>query len=279
MGDSNMRIRQMDGLRAVAALAVVMIHVSAGRMNPVGVSCNQTARFAVPLFIMLSGYGHMHSWLQHSGQSAVQTAKRRLQRVLPAYLVWSVLYLAVDAVFGKPHAHPIKNILTGGSYVHLYYIFILVQLILLSELFCCAVERHPAVTLLLSAGLTFGMEIVLYLLTVGQLQWQFPVAPIGLFVCWPLFYNIGAWLAKSGLSDRLRLRVCLPLWALSAVLVLRLWNAWAVRQTPVIYLHLWQMFALALAGGLAIAVTLSYLPFGEYLGGAKRTKKILQRRA
>ena len=56
MGDSNMRIRQMDGLRAVAALAVVMIHVSAGRMNPVGVSCNQTARFAVPLFIMLSGY-------------------------------------------------------------------------------------------------------------------------------------------------------------------------------------------------------------------------------
>lgn len=58
MGDSNMRIRQMDGLRAVAALAVVMIHVSAGRMNSVGVSCNQTARFAVPLFIMLSGYGH-----------------------------------------------------------------------------------------------------------------------------------------------------------------------------------------------------------------------------
>ena len=62
-------------------------------------------------------------------------------------------------------------------------------------------------------------------------------------------------------------------------MVLRLWNAWTVRQTPVIYLHLWQMFALALAGGLAIAVTLSYLPFGEYLGGAKRTKKILQRRA
>lgn len=330
----------MDGLRAVAALAVVMIHVSAGRMNPVGVSCNQIARFAVPLFIMLSGYGHMYSWLQHSGQSAVQTAKRRLKRVLPAYLIWSVLYLAVDAVFGKPHAHPIKNILTGGSYVHLYYIFILVQLILLSELFCRAVERHPAVTLLLSAGLTFGMEMVIYLLTVGRLQWQFPVAPISLFVCWPLFYNIGAWLAKSGLSNRLRLRVCLPLWVLSAMLVLlteehsaaaykmglrpdatvytlltwavlwslfsrlpeipkplqfiarhsfglylahplvlRLWNEWTTRQPQVTYLRLWQMFALALAGGLAIAVTLSYLPFGEYLGGAKRRKKILQRRA
>ena len=62
-------------------------------------------------------------------------------------------------------------------------------------------------------------------------------------------------------------------------LVLRLWNEWTTRQPQVTYLHLWQMFALALAGGLVIAVTLSYLPFGEYLGGAKRRKKILQRRA
>ena len=62
-------------------------------------------------------------------------------------------------------------------------------------------------------------------------------------------------------------------------LVLRLWNEWTTRQPQVTYLRLWQMFALALAGGLAIAVILSYLPFGEYLGGAKRRKKILQRRA
>ena len=60
-------------------------------------------------------------------------------------------------------------------------------------------------------------------------------------------------------------------------LVLRLWNEWTTRQPQVTYLRLWQMFALA--GGLAIAVILSYLPFGEYLGGAKRRKKILQRRA
>ena len=50
-----MRFRQMDGLRAAAALAVVMIHVSAGRMNPVGVFFNQLTRFAVPLFFLCSG--------------------------------------------------------------------------------------------------------------------------------------------------------------------------------------------------------------------------------
>lgn len=331
----------MDGLRAAAALAVVLIHVSAGRTNAIGVVCNQLTLFAVPVFVMLSGYGHMHSWLQHDGQSAMQTAIRRLSRVLPAYLVWSVLYLAMDAVCGKPHAHPIKNILTGGSYVHLYYIFILVQLVLLSELFCRGVDRHPAVTLILSAAATFGMETIIGLLAAGQLHWMLPVAPVGLFVCWPLFYAGGIWLAKTGFGDRLQLRVCLPLWVLAALLVLwianhaetasgsgalrpdetlyalltwavlwslfsrlpeiprplqfiarhsfglylahplvlRLWREWTVRQSPVIYLHLWQMFLLALIGGLIIAVLLSYLPFGVYLGGAKRRKNILQRRS
>ena len=326
----------MDGLRAAAALAVVLIHVSAGRTNAIGVRCNQLALFAVPVFVMLSGYGHMHSRMAGgTEQSAVQIAGRRLSRVLPAYLIWSILYLGVDAVCGKPHPHPIKNILTGGSYVHLYYIFILVQLILLSELFCRAVEKHPAVTLLLSAGMTFGMERVIALLAAEQLHWMLPVAPVGLFVCWPLFYAGGAWLAKTGLGDRLRLCICLPLWALSAVLVLwtidhvptasgsgalrpdetiyalltwavlwslfsrlpavpgplrfiarhsfglylahplvlRLWREWAVRQTPPVYLHLWQLFALALTGGLVIAVLLSALPFGSYLGGAKGRNK------
>ena len=83
----------------------------------------------------------------------------QLKRVLPAYLVWSVLYLAVDAVFGKPACTSDQKHSDRRSYVHLYYIFILVQLILLSELFCRAVERHPAVTLLLSTGLTFGMGL------------------------------------------------------------------------------------------------------------------------
>ena len=53
-------------------------------------------------------------------------------------------------------------------------------------------------------------------------------------------------------------------------MVLRLWNAWTTHHPPVIYLRLWQLYLVALGGGLAIALLLSYLPFGALLGGADR---------
>ena len=46
----------------------------------------------------------------------------------------------------------LRDLLTGGAYVHLYYIFVLVQFILLSDLFCAAMHRHPACTMVLSAA-------------------------------------------------------------------------------------------------------------------------------
>lgn len=53
-----MRFRQMDGLRAAAALAVVMIHASAGQTSDAALVWNQLSRFAVPLFLVLTGFGH-----------------------------------------------------------------------------------------------------------------------------------------------------------------------------------------------------------------------------
>ena len=53
-----MRFRQMDGLRAAAALAVVMIHVSAGQTTDAELVWNQLSRFAVPMFLVLTGFGH-----------------------------------------------------------------------------------------------------------------------------------------------------------------------------------------------------------------------------
>lgn len=61
------RFPQMDGLRAAAAMAVVMIHTTAGAAGWPAVCCNQLARFSVPLFLMLSGFGHAQVYAQ-SGQ-------------------------------------------------------------------------------------------------------------------------------------------------------------------------------------------------------------------
>lgn len=66
--------------------------------------------------------------------------RRRLSRVLPPYFLWSAAYLVLEALCGMPHAHPLFDLLTGGAYVHLYYIFILVQFVLLADFFCIAMR-------------------------------------------------------------------------------------------------------------------------------------------
>lgn len=104
---------QMDGLRTAAAAAVVMIHVSAGSAGGAAQVCNQLARFAVPLFILLSAFGH-----GAPGQNLMQPVPlflRRMKRILPPFWLWSALYLLVDALFGRPHAAPLWDLVSGGA--------------------------------------------------------------------------------------------------------------------------------------------------------------------
>lgn len=257
---------------------------------------------------------------------------RRLSRILPPYLLWSAAYLLTDAAFGKPHVHPLREILTGTAYMHLYYLFVLVQFVLLSGLLRYAVDRRPAMTFACSAVVSLALQGLLCLQAVGRLR--LPALPVPLvlwFAPWLIFYVGGLWLRKTQAWRGLRLHVCLPLAAASAACVLltakrfpalrslslrpdltvyafaawlllwtlcgtlqtlpravafvgrhsfglylthplfmRLWNEYAVRRNPVVYLNLWQRYLLTAAGGLVAAYLLSLLPFGKWLGGASR---------
>lgn len=327
------RYPQMDALRALAALAVVMIHVSAGSTGLVSVACNQLARFAVPMFLLLSGFGH-------GAQEAApgrwwENCRRRLVRVLPAYFIWSVLYLAVDAVFGKPHARPVRDLLIGNAYMHLYYVFVLLQFVLLSVWLTEAVRRKPGVTLAAAAAVSLLAQAMLCAHAVGKIVLPAVAVPyVCWFLPWTVFYVAGIWMRQHEVWQKLPLVLTAPLWAVSAALVLltakafpalrasslrpdlvlyvfttclllwglcsrlpalprpirfisrhsfglylahplvmRLWSEWTVRQTPVIYLKLWQWWGMALAGGLVIAYVLSLLPFGTWLGGTARNQE------
>ena len=213
------RYPEMDGLRAAAALAVVVIHTSAGGTSPLLFACNQLARFAVPLFLMLSGFGH-------AGQPPAAgkrwaDCRRRLGRILPAYFVWSAVYLAVDAAFGKPHAHPLRDLLLGGSYIHLYYLFVLTQFVLLSAWLIDAVRRKPAWTLAGAAVLSLAAQLLRELELLGCITLPETVLPFARwFMPWTIFYVAGAWLRQHSAWQRLSPLVTAPLWAASAALVL-----------------------------------------------------------
>lgn len=330
-----MRFRQMDGLRAAAALAVVLIHSTGGATGTLSVLCNQLARFAVPLFLMLTGFGQARR--NDDGVFVPQgwlAIRRRLARVLPAYFIWSAVYLALEAACGTPHEHPLRDLLTGGSYVHLYYIFVLLQFTLIGELLCAAVQRYPRLTLALSLLVTLAMQALIALERSGYLTLPLPLPAARWFMGWVIFYTGGVWLRWHKGWQKCPLRVSILLWGVSAVcvlfvarrfpalaasslrpdlmvysfitwlllwtlcsripalpapvqfvarhsfglylahpLILRLWNVFATHHDPVIYLRLWQLYLVALGGGLVVALLLSYLPFGALLGGADRKER------
>lgn len=221
---------QMDGLRTAAAAAVVMIHVSAGSAGGAAQVCNQLARFAVPLFILLSAFGH-----GAPGQNLMQPAPlflRRMKRILPPFWLWSALYLSLDALFGRPHTAPLWDLVSGGAYMHLYFIVVLAQFELLYVPLYRAVERAPYQTLLLSGLITLVMQALLCGAQLGLCRLPaLPVPYSSLFVPYLLFYTVGLWLRRrdalpvSGSGKRL---VCIGLlWLVSAAAVL-----WTVRRFP-----------------------------------------------
>ena len=212
----------MDGLRAAAALAVVMIHVSAGgATGTLSMLCNQLSRFAVPMFLVLTGFGHAGALAEGKFEPQGWTAvRRRLSRVLPPYFLWSAAYLVLEALCGTPHKHPLFDLLTGGAYVHLYYIFILVQFVLLADFFCIAMQRHPRRLMLCAAAATFGMQMLIACQANGMLMFHAPLSLVRLFFGWTLFYTGGIWLRLHEKWQRCPLCVSVPVWLLSALGVL-----------------------------------------------------------
>lgn len=93
---------EMDILRGLAILSVVIIHISAqpinagvtGPMEVFYVILNQVTRFAVPAFLLLSGMGLT---ISGSGEdSYFRFLKKRLSKILPLYLFLWHLFVTCD---------------------------------------------------------------------------------------------------------------------------------------------------------------------------------------
>ena len=91
------RLGWVDALRFAAFCGVVVLHVSwsisqAG--NPHGLAM-LAARFAVPVFFMISGY-----MIRVSRRPDAEILRRTAVRVAPVFAVWEVVYVATDVAAG-----------------------------------------------------------------------------------------------------------------------------------------------------------------------------------
>jgi surface polysaccharide O-acyltransferase-like enzyme len=121
------RIKSIDCLRGIAILAVLLIHTTtrtleASNFNLVGFSftlfLNQIARFAVPMFFIISGFVLEIS--DHGDLSYWSFIKKRFSKVFIPYVFWSLIYYFL--VYNSNHDNLFKVFLTGNASYQLYFI-------------------------------------------------------------------------------------------------------------------------------------------------------------
>lgn len=202
------RIQELDAYRALAIMAVLAIHATSealaatigSRAYPLYLLINTFSKFAVPVFIFLSGFVLFYNYADKplSGGTIRQFYRKRLLYILVPYLVFSVFYYLLklyrsDMLFDLSWAVAydfIKALFGGRAYTHLYYIIIMVQFYILFPLLLAIFQkmrRAVPFMFLAAALLQWGFIIV------NKYGWQIPRG--NLAISYLSYFIFGAWIA------------------------------------------------------------------------------------
>jgi len=120
-------VKAIDALRTISILAVLLIHTTTRTIEtthndlsnfPWTLFLNQIARFAVPLFILISGFVLELNYDYHANY--LSYLKKRVGKIFIPYLFWSFIYY--HFVYTNNHDSLAKVILTGDASYQLYFI-------------------------------------------------------------------------------------------------------------------------------------------------------------
>jgi surface polysaccharide O-acyltransferase-like enzyme len=195
----NQRLREFDLVRAFAALSVIAIHTTAGFVQLYSLAgiWNEWMRYAVPVFIILSGVVLMYTDQKVAmPEPYFAFLRKRLGKVVLPFVVWTLFYVYYGAreVWMNEGWHGVKRIaetlpdhfLYGTGSYHLYFLLITVQLYLLYPLLRAWMKRSPWTLLAVSLAVSLYGQTTLYL---HQPAWMFH-----LFMNWLLYFVFGMFL-------------------------------------------------------------------------------------
>lgn len=234
-------VAEIDLLRAISALAVVLIHVTAiplSMADPASRSMafygfwNQWSRFSIPAFVFISGLVLAHVY----GNRPVDLRRfygARIRSIVVPYLAWSLFYWGLRQVLSRNlspaglatalAAWP-REVALGTAMYHLYFLLLILQFYLLYPLLArtltpVRIRWALAAALALQLGIHIRSYYVLRPPASPALAALWPWQD-RLFPAWIFFFVLGMYAGMN--LDRFRQQVRRWLPALGAVTALLL---------------------------------------------------------
>lgn len=188
----------IDTLRLISILAVVAIHTTTRAMEITHYDLrnqlftlylNQAARFAVPLFFLISGFVLELNY--NSQINYFVYLKKRLTKILIPYIFWSFIYFYF--VYTNHSENFLKSLLTGDASYQLYFIPSLLIFYLVFPLLHRCYRILRGVTIL---SVLFIIEIAI--LNYDYVHFSFPLPyPIAVALFNFFVFIFGMFLSRS----------------------------------------------------------------------------------
>lgn len=179
-------IQYFDTLRALATMAVILIHISSPvlgmafhkDMNSwmIGNFFDSSVRFAVPLFLMLSG-----ATMLQRDYSLGEFYKKRMMRVLIPFLFWLIVYWLYYWLMLSPAKQPhgfqkitgwaISLFLNEGVSKHFWYIYMILFLYLFTPFIGKIVRKLNQKVLFYSILIWVMLCIATYSMNLSFYKW------------------------------------------------------------------------------------------------------------
>lgn len=207
------RIAYIDVLRLLAIMGVIIIHVSTiGQRNEVGIFTynistfyNSMARWAVPIFFMISGSMFLNP---HKKYSFKQMLKFYIPKMVICLIVYGCIYSVFDIIlYGsfsiKSIILIVCNVISNHTGYHLWYLYALIGLYLMVPVFRSIVSNLSRRELLFIISLwmilSLGVNQFNYFMSSLQipfsLEWYFPM-----ITSWAGYFLLGYYLSNYNIE-------------------------------------------------------------------------------
>ena len=201
-------IQKTNAIKGLAIIAVVLVHVLAylpgiynSNQQLFYISLDQLARFCMPAFIILSGYG-LATKYENKKISYWKFFKKRIWKLLPLYLIWSIFsILIIGSIpvwsFGNQPESLLIQLLIGQADYQLYFLPVIFQLYAIFPLIWSSRKKIKSI-LFIALLVQIALYIYFYFNFSNSDRLEYT-----LFLSWIAYFIFGIYLRLKNLPQAL----------------------------------------------------------------------------